>query len=154
MVELYTLFKFVHVAAVIVWIGGVCTLSVIGARAAREQERAALLALLRQSRFYGVAIIAPAAAITLVAGIATAARGGLPFESLWITWGFLAIFGSLLLGAFPIRLVTVRMDKLVATAEPKDPNLIAARQWLTLLNAINLVLLLSAVWAMVAKPTL
>jgi uncharacterized membrane protein len=152
--EFYALFKFVHVVAVIIWIGGVCALSVINARLTREQDRAVLMALLRQSGFYGAAIIAPAAVMTLIAGMATAGSAGLRFDSLWLTWGLLAILGSLLLGALPIRMTTAQLGKLTPIAESDDPRLIAARQRLTLLNAINVLLLLSTVWAMVFKPTL
>jgi uncharacterized membrane protein len=154
MVDLYLLFKYVHVVAVIVWIGGVCTLTVINARLAREPDQAVVAALVRQSGFYGAAVIGPAAALTLIAGIATAASAGIPFSSLWISWGFTAILVSGLLGAVPIRLVTAQVGTLTALADPRDPRLTAARRWLTLLNALNLLVLLSAVWAMVAKPTL
>jgi uncharacterized membrane protein len=154
MVDLYLLFKFVHVVTVIVWIGGVLTLSVINARLAREPDRAVVMALMRQSGFYGAAVIGPAAALTLVAGIATAASAGIPMSNLWISWGFTTILLSGLLGAVPIRLVTAQVGKLTSLADPRDPRLTAARRRLTLLNAIHLLLLLSAVWAMVAKPTL
>ena len=152
--DLYLLFKFVHVVVVIVWIGGVCTLTVINARLAREPDQAVVAALIGQSRFYGTAVIGPAAALTLIAGIAAAARADIPFSSLWISWGFTTILLSVLLGAVPIRLVTAQVGKLTALADPHDPRLAAARQRLTILNAINLLVLLSAVWVMVAKPSL
>jgi uncharacterized membrane protein len=153
MVDLYLLLRFVHVVAVIVWIGGVCTLTVINARLAREPDQAVAAALMRQSAFYGAAVIGPAAALTLIAGIATAASGGIRMSSLWISWGFTAILLSGLLGAVPIRRITAQVGKLTSLADPRDPRLATARRWLTLLNVINLLLLLSAVWAMVVKPT-
>ncbi len=73
MFSIYTLFKFIHVAAVIIWIGGVFALTVINARLAGEKEQVALLSLSRLSNFYGKVVIGPAAIITLIAGIATAA---------------------------------------------------------------------------------
>ncbi len=73
MFSIYTLFKFIHVAAVIIWIGGVLALTVINARLAGEKEQVALLSLSRLSNFYGKVVIGPAAIITLIAGIATAA---------------------------------------------------------------------------------
>ena len=153
MFEIYTLFKFLHVAAVIVWVGGVATLSLITARLAREQDQAALLALLRQASFYGRAIIGPAAALTLIAGFVMVfvARLGGP---LWVTWGLVGLFVSLLLGAIPIRRTTAELSKLAATAALDDPRMIVLRRRLTTLNTINLLLLLSVVWAMVSKPSL
>jgi hypothetical protein len=43
---------------------------------------------------------------------------------------------------------------LAATAEPGDPHLSALQRRLATLNTINVLLLLSAVGAMVFKPTL
>jgi uncharacterized membrane protein len=153
-VEIYTLLKFVHVTAVIIWIGGVTAVSVLTARLSLEQDRAAAGVLLRQAGFFGQAVVLPAAVITLLAGAATAGSAGIPMSSLWITWGFAAIFGSILLGAIFIRRATGELGKLAASAQPDDARLIGVRRRLSTLNALNVLLLLSAVWAMVAKPAL
>jgi uncharacterized membrane protein len=154
MFEIYNWFKFLHVAAVIIWIGGVSVFSVINARVARGQDMAVLASLLQQSVFYGRAIIGPAAGITLLAGIAAAGRAGISFGSLWITWGFLGIFVSMFLGLLPIRRATEELGRLAAADKPDESRLAGARRRLTLLNTINLLLLLSVVGAMVLKPTL
>lgn len=154
MFTVFTVFKFLHVASVIIWLGGVCTLTVLNLRLSREQERSVLLALLRLSNFYGKAIVGPAMALTLIAGIATAANVGYDFGSLWITWGFVAIFASLLLGVTLMRSVNGKLGKLVPVAEPGEPRLRALQGQLATLNVINVLLLLSAVGAMVFKPTL
>jgi uncharacterized membrane protein len=154
MFTIYTLFKFLHVASVIIWIGGVCTLTILNMRLTREQDRSVLSALLQQSNFYGKAIIGPAAALTLIAGIVTAVNVGYKFSSLWITWGFVAIFASLILGATLIRSVNGKLGELAPVATPGEPRLRALQQRLATLNIINLLLLLSAVGAMVFKPTL
>jgi len=60
---LVSLFKFLHIAAAAVWIGGVFALAVLNTRLIRSQDQAALDALAQQSTFYGRAILGPAAAI-------------------------------------------------------------------------------------------
>jgi putative copper export protein len=150
----YNLFKFLHVAAVIVWIGSVFTLSFINARLARERDRAALVSISRQSSFYGRAIVGPAAAITLVSGIVMIAILGLGFDTLWIIWGLAGIFGNLVIGAAFIRPVNVKLSNIAPTSAPGDPSMMALQRRLATLTIINLVLLLSAVWAMVFKPAL
>jgi uncharacterized membrane protein len=154
MYTIYNLFKFLHVAAAILWIGGVCTLSLINLRLARKQDRTALASLSRQSGFYGRAIIAPAAAVTLIAGIVMVASSGLNFGALWITWGFAGLFGSIALGAAFIRRVTEALVELAPAAAPADPQVIALQRRLATLNLINLLILLSTVGAMVFKPIL
>jgi uncharacterized membrane protein len=154
MASYFTLFKFIHVTAAILWIGGASTLGVLNARLAREEDRAALATLLRQANFLGRAILGPAAALTLIAGIATAVSVGFDFGALWITWGFIGVFGSMLLGATFIRRANVRLGELVSTVEPENSRLSALQRRIALLNLINVLLLLSTVGAMVFKPVL
>jgi uncharacterized membrane protein len=154
MFSMFTLFKFLHVAAVIVWIGGVCTLTLLNLRLTGEQDRRVLAALQRQTNFFGRAVIAPAAGLTLIAGIVTTISIGFDFGALWITWGFTAILVSMVLGATLIRTTNNRIGALVTAGDANGAPLRAAQGRLGLLNLINLLLLLSAVGAMVFKPTL
>ncbi len=154
MFSTYLLFKFLHISAAIVWIGGAFTLSVINARLAREKDQAALEALSRQSSFFGSVVFGPAAAITLIAGIVMVAVSGFSFGTFWITWGFVGIFGSVLLGGVFTRRVGERLSKLASTAEAIDPRMARLQKRLSILNVIDLLVLLSVVWAMVFKPTL
>ena len=143
--------KFLHVLAVIVWLGGVITLTMLNLRLSRTATRDALAALSSASEFYGRAVIGPAAAVTLLAGIATVLTSGFRFGALWITWGFVAILLSLLLGATLIRMTTTRLRTAGAAGGASIPML---QRRLMLLNVLNMLFLLSAVWAMIAKPTL
>jgi uncharacterized membrane protein len=149
----YTLFKFLHIVGAIVWIGGVIAVNIISVRIAREKEGAALAALSRQSRFYGVAVIGPAAGLTLLAGIVMIAVSGLG-APLWVIWGFAAILVSMGLGATLIRRLGEELSQVAATAKPDDPRLLALQQRLSTINIINVLVLLSAVAAMVFKPAL
>jgi uncharacterized membrane protein len=152
--QLYNVFKLLHVVAAIVWVGGICTLTVFIARLTAERDQAVFRALLRQVTSYGQFVIAPAMGITLLAGIATAARAGFPFSQLWITWGFIGIIVSFLLGLTLIRPAVMTLGRLAATAEPDDTRMAGPRRRLVTLYALNLALLLSVVAAMVVKPTL
>jgi uncharacterized membrane protein len=152
-VDIYTLFKFLHVVAVIVWIGGVVTLNILGARIAREHDGPQLASLGRHAAFYGRAVLGPAAATTLVAGIVMVAVGGLSLATPWIAWGLGMVLLSLLLGATLIRSTTQQLST-VAPADPTGPRVLALRRRAATLSLINLALLLSAVAAMVFKPAL
>lgn len=153
MVTLYPLFKFIHVGSVIVWLGGVLTLSVLNLRLSRIRQPEVLQALSKESNFYGRAVVGPAAALTLIAGIITATQMGISFNSLWITWGFTAIFLSLTLGTTFTRITTNRLSQLATTAA-NSQQMNATQNRLAFLNALDVLLLLSAVGAMVFKPVL
>lgn len=153
MIIFYAVFKFLHVVSVIVWLGVVATLSLLNFRLSRSNQPQVLRALVQESRFYGRAVVGPAALITLIAGVVTATRMGVAFGSLWIVWGFLAIFLSLALGASFIRVTTNKLSQLVATAVDHE-QVAAVQNRLFALNILNLCLLLSAVWVMLVKPSL
>jgi uncharacterized membrane protein len=149
----YNLFKFLHVASVIIWLGGVSTLTVLNVRLARDSaDHATQASLAREAAFLGRAVVGPAAGLTLIAGIATAVVGSLDMGALWITWGFAGIIISLALGSTVIRRTTVSLETALAGSSPADVSTLRGR--LTTLNLINLLLLLSVVAAMVFKPTL
>jgi len=149
----YNLFKFLHIVAAIVWIGGVITAAIINALVAREKDRTALAAVARQSRVHGIVVLGPAAGVTLIAGIVMIAISGLG-APLWVIWGFAAIIVSMALGATLIRRAGEEVSEMAARVEPGDARLSALQQRLVMLNIINVLLLLSAVWVMVFKPTL
>src|SRR5262245_29916143 len=149
----YNLFKFLHIIGAIVWIGGVITAGILSALVAREKDRTVLAALARQNRFHGQVVLGPAAGLTLLAGIVMIAVSGLgvPF---WVIWGFAAIILSVALGATLIRRAGEELSEMVAKAESGDARVTALKQRLVTLNVINVLVLLSAVWVMVFKPTL
>jgi uncharacterized membrane protein len=147
---LYLLLKFVHIAAVVVWIGGLLALAVITARLARAGEGDALAAMRRQNRFFGQAVVGPAGGVALLAGLAMVGQAGWGFGSLWVVWGLVGFVVSMLLGAVPIR----RAGEAVDALAPDDPRLAPLQSRLATLSAVNLLVLASVVWAMVFKPTL
>ncbi|HEX7049195.1 MAG TPA: DUF2269 family protein [Longimicrobiales bacterium] len=153
MFTLYNLLKFLHVTAVIVWIGGMIALAVVNARLAREREHAALQVLSRQGEFLGKALMGPSALVTLLAGVGLVGvmGGGFAF---WMAWGLVGVFGSMAIGALFMQR-TGRQLAAVSAAEAPDPTRLARlRRRMSLLGMLNILLLLSTVWAMVFKPTL
>ena len=144
------LFKFLHVLAVIVWLGGVLTVNVLQVLVSRGDDRAAQASLLRLGDLYGRAVIAPAAAFTLLTGVVRVEQIGVGYGTFWVAWGIVAILASIALGATLIRATNATLRRLAAD-DPRWPSLL--RRAATLYG-VNLLLLLSALWAMEFKPTL
>jgi uncharacterized membrane protein len=152
MLILFSALKFLHVVAAIVWVGGVITMTVVNMRLASTRNSAAMAALAGVGGFLGQRVFGPAAALTLLAGIATALTAGFSMRSLWIIWGFAAILLSIVLGATLTRVTLQRLGALAATPNSDGAQTAALQSRLWMLSAVNIMLLLSAVWAMVAKP--
>jgi uncharacterized membrane protein len=142
---LYTLLKLLHVLGAIVWVGGSLVLALSTIRHLRQEEPGTVAVMLRQNAFVGQYAMGPAAALTLLAGIAMMVVGKWP-PTIWIVWGFLGLLGSAALGAGILR------RELNGVAAGGDPRVAASR--MARIAAINLTLLVSVVAAMVFKPTL
>jgi uncharacterized membrane protein len=150
---LYLLLKFVHVAAIIVWVGGIFALSLLNAHAARSGNAAAQVEMGRLSEYFGRVAIGPAMIVAVLAGIATAWRIGFPFSSLWIVWGLVGFVLSGALIGF-IGRTAREFGALPAGAGQAVAQAESIRGRLLTLNALNILILASVVWAMIFKPTL
>jgi hypothetical protein len=142
---LYTLLKFLHVTGAIGWVGGSLVMGLTTIRFLRQEDPASLGPLLRQNAFVGRFALGPAAALTLLAGIGMMAVGRWGM-TLWIGWGFLGLLASGAIGGGILRRELMRVT---SGADPRETGARMAR-----LTALNLLLLLSTVGAMVFKPNL
>jgi uncharacterized membrane protein len=153
MFTLYNALEFLHVCAVIVWVGGVITLVVVNARLAREREAAALQALSSQGEFLGKALIGPAALVTLLAGGTLVWEMGIGMPA-WVVWGLLGFFGSMAIGAGLMQRSGRKLAELAASGQPDPARMASLRRRMSTLGMLNILVLVSTVWAMVFKPTL
>ena len=154
MLTLFSVLKFVHIVAAITWVGGVITMTLLNARLASTHNGAAMAALASVGGFIGQRVFGPAAGLTFLAGLATALNAGFPLRSIWIIWGFLVIVLSFGMTATVTRSTAQRIGALSAVPNRDGAQISALQRRLWVLTALNIVLLLSAVWAMVSKPTL
>lgn len=148
----YFLFKFIHIAAAIIWIGGVFTLGVQTLLSTKNRNRAGVEVLAQQSEFFGKAVIGPSAMVTLIAGIVMVAvfGVGMPF---WIIWGFIAALASGVLGGGFARKTGTKLTEAIISEDADHSRLKTLQRRLVILNSINMLLLFSAVWVMVFKTT-
>lgn len=149
----YALFKFLHVGAAIVWVGGLITLTLLNARLATERDPAAATLFARHAGHLGQRVFGPAAMVTLFAGIGMMAIMGWRL-SLWLTWGLVGVFGSIALGAVVGRRAGMALAKLSSSPDADPVEVDRARRRVTLVNLANVLLQVSTVWAMVFKPTM
>ena len=153
MLTMENLFGFLHVLAVIVWVGGVLTVNLLQVLLGRGRDRAAQGSLLRLSDLYGRAVIAPAAAVTLITGLVRVAQIDVGLGTLWVAWGIVGVALSLALGATLIRATNAALRRLAADASPDDPRWPELQRRMATLYGVNLLLLVSVVWAMEFKPS-
>jgi uncharacterized membrane protein len=154
MLAVYNTLKFLHIAAVIAWIGGGFALGILNARLGLSGDRAAIEVMSRQTLFFISRIAGPLAGVVLVAGIAMVAIGHIPPGALWLWWGVAGIAGFVLMGVVASGRAARALAALVPVATEDDPRIRTLRRRLRLLGIGIGLLMLSVVWAMVFKPAL
>jgi len=142
----YEFLLFVHVAAVIVWLGTGTALALIAIYAERSRDRALAERLGTLAAWLGPRVFAPASLGTLVAGILLVLDGSWSFHRLWIELGLAAFAVSFLLN------VGVRFP-LLRRLEGGTLDPLRGVRLLGLLARAELAVLYLAVADMLAKPT-
>lgn len=153
MFSLYLVLKFVHVAAVIAWIGGVIALSILTLRTSPSAPQAVLVNAMEQSAFYGQRVIGPTSGVVLLAGIAMVASAKIGFGTLWVVWGFTGIALHILLGVTLLRRNAQRLSQIANSPTPDRVALAEALARQKTIALAYVLAMLSVVWAMVTKPT-
>lgn len=142
----------IHIVAVIIWLGGVFMLGLLFERAQRSQDEATVLSLTRMSEFLGKAVFNPAGIITLAAGIWLVFELDYEFSEAWISIGFLGIAAGAILGmAYYPKAYRAVQQGIEADGLLGNETLAALRR-LRLVSTLEWVFLIFVVWAMVFQP--
>jgi hypothetical protein len=140
----YELLLFLHVVAVIVWLGTGTALALLALVA--RGDRVLLERLGPLGRTLGPRVFAPASLGALVFGILLVLDGSWTFEPLWIKLGFGAFLFSFLLNVAVRAPLGRRVGK--GAVDPRRAGLLFAQ-----LALVELTVLYLTVADMVAKPT-
>lgn len=150
MLSAYNWLKFVHVASTAGWLGGFAAIGVLNVLATRSAEPKEVATFLRYGRALGAWLAGPASGLALLTGVAAMLVGHLSMSA-WIIWGIGATLLFVLIGALAMRPILTRLVTAAeAGSSPEELRGLLHSQ--RRLLAVNLLLLLSAVWAMVFKP--
>lgn len=144
---------YLHVLGAMVWIGGGASLSLIGLRARRQRDRAAVTAFAHILGYVGVRAFMPSLLIVLATGLAMALDGaGWSLSRPWILIGLGLFLIAFLIGAVYLSRLGIALERTVTSPDYalNDATPMIGR-WLAGYNVILLVLL-AAVWDMIFKP--
>jgi uncharacterized membrane protein len=151
----YELFKFLHVVGAIAWVGGGIGLTIYGWRLRKARDLASLAVLMRRSDDLGKVLFMPAALLTLGFGIAmVATTAAIAFGDLWILMGFGGVALSIVVEAGMAAPAGKRFVATVEEHETGSPQADAHAGRMLRASVLGVLVLLTVVWAMVAKPML
>lgn len=149
MLNAYLWLKFIHVTAAIFWVGGLVALAVQNRRHAGPTDGPEAHAPM-QDRSLGRLMIRPSMIVAILAGFALAhLSGGM---APWAAWGVIVSIAFLIVTLAFIRRYHREVTDMVLDGHADAARAAILRRRIGRLGMLNILLLLSAVWAMVYKP--
>jgi len=147
----YEILKFVHVLAVVVWVGGAVMFHVLAGRAGASNDAARVQALLGESEHLAKVYYMPASITTLVFGLLTVINGDLGFDHFWILGGIAGIVISIILGAGILGPTGAKLGERIPTSG-LDAEVQAGLRKMRNVSSIDLLILVAIIFLMVVKP--
>jgi uncharacterized membrane protein len=149
----YDVYKFVHIAAAILWLGAGVTIQTLGWRASQVRDNEALKRLFLDVGVLAKVLFLPASAAVGVFGLLMVVDGPWSFDQLWITLGLVGYVATFATGK---GLMEARALKITAAIEREgdvSPATAVRIRHLLVIGRIDLVVLYLVVLDMVVKPT-
>jgi uncharacterized membrane protein len=149
--DVYTVFKFFHIAVAIAWLGGALAMVLLGILAERAHDDGRLLTVIDQIVLIAHRIFVPGTGLVLLFGLLMVWTAGYAWGEAWIVLGFV---GILVTGGLGARVLTPLAEQVTAiSATPSQrPEALAAAHRLLAIAKFDLVMLFTIVLLMVVKP--
>jgi len=149
----YTVYKTLHVVAIVIWVGGDVTLTTLGIVFERRRDGDTLAAIGKAGAWVGTRIYTPALFAVLGFGIALVEKGNWPWDVFWIDF---ALVGWTIAAVVGVGFVGPELGRIDKAAQRYGPESEEVRRRVSRLFAIfrfDTALLVLIVIDMVAKPT-
>jgi uncharacterized membrane protein len=150
----YEVYKTLHVAFAVIWVGGGLAILVIGLLAQRASDPRELAVVVKYAEKLGQRVFTPSGLIVFAFGVAMIEKGGLGWGIFWIDFALVVWALSFLTGATYLGPTSKKLREAYQASGGEQTDAITAlqRQVLTVLR-FDAALLLLIVVDMVAKPT-
>jgi len=149
----YTVYKALHVAAIVVWVGGDVTLTTLGIVFERRRDGAALAELGKMGAWIGTRVYTPALFAVLGFGIALVEKGGYGWGMFWIDFALVGWTIATLVGVGFVGPELGRIDAAAQRYGPDSPEVARRVKRLFAVFRFDTALLLLIVLDMTAKPS-
>jgi len=149
----YFVYKTLHVAAIVVWVGGDVTLTTLGIVFERRRDGETLAAIGKAGAWVGTRVYTPALFAVLGFGIAVVEKGNLPWDVFWIDF---ALVGWTIAGVVGVGFVGPELGRIDRAAQRHGPDSEEVRRRVARLFTIfrfDTALLVLVVLDMAAKPS-
>lgn len=149
----YELLLFLHVAAVVIWLGAGFLIAVLVFGAERAGDRQKEAGHHQDVAWLAPRLFVPASFSTLVLGILLVIDGEWQLDQLWIVIGLVGWAVAFVLGFFYFRPEGERIGAMVAERGPADAEVDYRIRRLNAVDRVQLLILFVVLAAMILKPT-
>jgi putative membrane protein len=149
---LYTILKFIHVVSIAMWFGGLVTMMLLNRILISAGDTATSQGVGRHGAKFSTRLFLPALIVTLITGIGMVQVNDLSFGLTWIIWGITGMIASFIIGAVFTGGAALKLGQRAARGEIDAAGIAAAQHRIYMFAMINIIVLLSVIYAMVAKP--
>ncbi len=147
--DLYTVFKFLHVLTALAWVGGGLALIAGQALAERAEGEAALFKILDLMNVLGKTWFVPTSFLTVIFGAIAATFGGM-WGQFWVILGLAGFASTFFTGLLIIEPTGRKLGALVA--EGRTDEAIAQGRQLMRISRFDYTVMLVVIFDMVFKP--
>jgi uncharacterized membrane protein len=147
--DLYTVFKFLHVLAAMAWFGAGAMLLMQSTVAAMRNDQAGLMESAGRMGALGMVWFMPAAMLTLLSGLVATTLGGLWGEA-WVLLGLLGLLASVLTGHFVLRTRGMAAGQMMAEGRTEEGARIGRR--IIAIAQFDYCVIAGIIFLMVFKP--
>lgn len=147
--DVYTVFKFLHVLCALAWVGGGMTLLAASIMATRSKDDRGLFAGLDIMNRLGKTWFIPTSFLTVVFGAITATVGGM-WGDLWVILGLVGFASTFLTGMLLLEPEGRKIGALIDKGEMVDA--VAAGKRLLTIGKFDYTVMLMVIVDMVLKP--
>jgi uncharacterized membrane protein len=148
----YALFRVVHVAVAVFWVGGGLLLTILGLKAEAADDPNEVVTLARWAAWVGEKMFAPAGLVVLLMGIAMMINTNWGWGKFWVVAG---LVGYALTFATGVGVLSPQAKRIAELSESKGstaPETLAAIRRILLVARFDVAILLLVVADMVTKP--
>ena len=149
----YSVYKALHVAAIVVWVGGDVTLTTLGIVFERRRDGAALAELGKMGAWIGTRVYTPTLFAVLGFGIALVEKGDLGWGTFWIDFALAGWTVATLVGVGFVGPELGRIDTAARRHGPESEEVARRVRRLFAVFRFDTALLLLIVLDMTAKPS-
>lgn len=150
----YTIYKALHVIAIVIWVGGDVTLTTAGIVFERRGDAETMATLGKIGSWVGVRVYTPAAFAAFAFGVALVEQGVWDWSQLWIVIGLMGWAIATGVGVLFVGPELGRIDRAAAEHGPESDQVARRVKRLFTVFRFDTVILVLIVLDMIVKPTL